>query len=434
MPLTMREKRAIVRETAEEYRKASKKQKAEILNRFCWITKYNKSYAARLLRQNGSKKILGTIRVAGQRVVFIKGGKPKPKRKRPRTYGPEVASALKKIWAICDGICGKRLAPFLPEIVPILESFGELKITDEVREKLFKMSSATIDRLLRPLKRSCELKPRHKTKPGSLLKHQIPVRTFADWDESRPGFMETDLVSHDGGILKGDFAQSLDAVDVCSSWTETIAVKNRAQKWVFEGLTEMEKRLPFPLLGLDSDNDSAFINDHLFRYCREKQITFTRSRPYRKNDSCYVEQKNYSVVRRTVGYLRYDTEEELKTLNQLYRILRLYANFFQPVMKLKQKMRIGSKVKKTYDEARTPYQRLLESPYLEEESKQRLREQYSQLNPAALKRKITKLQKKLWQLASLKEELRKKEVEAKDKDFEYISDEATNPNLEYIFT
>ncbi|GFP23098.1 hypothetical protein HKBW3S44_01566 [Candidatus Hakubella thermalkaliphila] len=418
MSLTMKEKKALTRETRDRYRKASKKQRGEILERFTWLTKYNRSYAARILRQ---KRVLGEE-------------KKKVKRKRKKKYGEEVLLPLRKIWAICDGICGKRLAPFLPEIIPILESFGELKITEEVREKLLSLSAATIDRLLAPLRKQYQLKGRCTTKPGSLLKNQIPIRTFADWEERRPGFVEADLVSHDGGEPRGDFIQSLDVVDVCSSWTETRAVKNKARKWVLEALKDIKAKLPFKLLGLNCDNGGEFINAHLLAFCEENQITFTRSRPYRKNDSCFVEQKNYSVVRRAVGYQRYDTEEELETLNELYRILRLYTNFFQPVRKLKEKIRIGSKVKKSYDQAQTPYQRVLASPFVSSPAKEKLKEEYAKLNPAELKREITRLQDKLLKLAHLKAELRRKREDETTKDFEDIFDESTRDSWDYVLT
>lgn len=212
-----------------------------------------------------------------------------------------------------------------------------------------KVSASTIDRLLRQEKKKYTLKSRSKTKPGTLLKNQIPIRTFSEWDEGRPGFMEIDLVGHDGGDARGEFIQTLDVTDVCTGWTETRAVRNKAQVWVFEALKEIMDRIPFDLLGIDSDNGSEFINHHLFRFCTERKITFTRTRSYRKNDNCFVEQKNYSVVRRFAGYLRYNTEEELKLLNELYSYLRLYTNFFQPVMKLTEKTRIGSGVIKRYD-------------------------------------------------------------------------------------
>lgn len=194
----------------------------------------------------------------------------------------------------------------------------------------------------------------------------------------------------------------MDLTDVYTGWTETKAVKNKAQVWVFEALQEIRKRLPFKLKGIDSDNGGEFINSHLFRYCKEEEITFTRARPYRKNDSCFVGQKNWSIVRKTVGYNRYDTEAELEALNELYRELRLYTNFFQPVMKLKEKKRRGSKVKKRYDKARTPCRRVLESPQVSEREKENLKEEYQKLNPAELNRKVEELKKRLRKINQMK--------------------------------
>ena len=273
----------------------------------------------------------------------------KKRRSRPKTYGKEVIVPLQRTWAICDGICGKRLAPYLEEIVPTLERLGDLTLDDEARRKLIAISPATIDRLLGPVRKRYQLRSRSRTKPGTLLKHQIPIRTFSDWDEARPGFVEIDLVSHEGGNPRGDYAYTLDATDVCTGWTETEAVRNRAERWVFTGLEKALARFPFDIRGIDSDNGSEFINNHLLRYCTEAKITFTRSRPYRKNDNCFVEQKNYSVVRRAVGYRRYDMSEELRRLNQLYSALRPSTNVFPPVMKQVEKTRTGSKATKRYE-------------------------------------------------------------------------------------
>ncbi|MBU4509679.1 transposase family protein, partial [bacterium] len=232
-----------------------------------------------------------------------------------------------------------------------------------------------------------------------------------------------DLVSHDGGATRGDFNQSLNFTDIATGWEEMVAVKNKAQIWVFAGIETIKERLPFSILGIDSDNGAEFINAHLLRYCKKEQITFTRSRPYRKNDSCFVEQKNWSVIRRAVGYARYDTDNEVSILNELYGYLRLYVNF-QPVRKLIEKERIGSKVIKRYDEAKTPYRRVLASPDIKEDIKVKLREKYDMLNPAELKRKITKLQNKLLKLNTLKQKVREdlleKSVEPSSR-FEYIS-------------
>jgi len=255
--------------------------------------------------------------------------------------------------------------------VPILERHKELVVDKETKEKILKISASTIDRLLFKERAKLRLKGRARTKPGTLLKNQIPIRTFADWDENKPGFVEVDLVSHDGGNPRGDYVHTLDVTDVYTGWT-------------------------------DSDNGSEFINAHLLRFCKQEKITFTRTRPYRKNDNCFVEQKNYSIVRKAVGYYRYETKKELEILNELYKVLRLYTNFFQPVMKLVEKTRVGSKVIKRYDKSKTPYQRVLDSPYVPREDKERLRAEYDQLNPAELKRELTKLKNRLMMEASTK--------------------------------
>src|SRR3990172_7072506 len=342
------------------------------------------------------------IRINSKLVIVGEWGK-KIRRDKPRSYDEKVLRALRKIWVIMDCMCGKRLMGVIGELIPVLEEHGEIGVDT-------------------------------RTKPGTLLKHQIPIKTFSEWDEQRPGFVEIDLVGHDGGNISGDYIQTLDVTDVCTGWTETQAVRNKAQVWVFAALKQIREGLPFKLLGIDSDNGSEFINGELYRYCLKEEITFTRARAYRKNDNCYVEQKNWSVVRRALGYLRYDTPEELEIINRLHGYLRLYTNHFQPVMKMIEKTRVGSRVKKKYDKPRTPYQRVLdsgvvvESPDVEEERKEALTKEHLKLNPAELKRQITKLQDKLRKIALLKR--RKQNYAENDdknhKDFEYIFREATN--------
>ncbi len=400
MGLSMKEKKAVSKQVAHRYQKAGKKEKKRILDEFVHISGYTRWYGSYVLRNLGRKVVIKGK--GGRRVVLVGTVRKKASRNREHTYDEKVLKVLKKVWYLCDCICGKRLAPYLREIVPKLEACGELKTDAETREKVLKISAATIDRALADERKKTQLKGRSRTKPGALLKTQIPVRTFSDWNEKRPGFIEVDLVSHDGGSARGDYIQTLDATDILTGWTETQAVKNKAQIWTLRAVKEIKERLPFPLLGLDSDNGGEFINHHFEVFCRENSITFTRGRPYRKNDSCFVEQKNYSVVRRAVGYSRYDTKEELELLNEIYTHLRLYTNFFQPVMKLKEKTRTGSKVRKKYDEAKTPYQRVLECKDVKEDAKRRLFEEYETLNPAELKRSITRLQDKLMNLAKLK--------------------------------
>jgi len=407
MSLTMKEKQAVTRQLALEYKRATKKEKGEILDSVIQLTEYNRSYAARVLRQRAKYSIVGRGVVNGVKVTLVEDERTKRRKKRrnrPRKYGKDVLVALQKVWVICDGICGKRLAPYLEEIVPVLERLGELTLDVETKRKLIGISPATIDRMLAPVRKRYQLRARSQTKPGTLLKHQIPIRTFSEWDDLQPGFVEVDLVSHEGGNARGDYAYTLDATDVCTAWTETEAVRNRSQMHVFDGLEKALARFPFAIRGIHSDNGSEFINNHLVGYCAKRKITFTRSRPYRKNDNCFVEQKNYSVVRRAVGYRRYDTPEELETLNGLYAALRLFTNYFQPSMKLIEKTRRGSKVRKKYDKAKTPYQRVLDSKSLSKEAEQDLKKTYATLNPVKLGRQITCLQDQIDALAKAKRE------------------------------
>jgi hypothetical protein len=390
MRLTMKERRRIAEATAGRYRKAGKREKGVILTEFVELTGFARSYAALVLRNQGR-----TVQV--NRKLRVRGdvGKKLPRRGRGPTYDEQTVKALVQVWRIMDYICGKRLAPVLGEIVERLLRHNELRCDAATSKKLARMSAATIDRLLRPERLKYQLKGRAHTRPGTLLKHQIPMRTFSEWDEAQPGFLEMDLVGHDGGVVDSHHAFTLNAVDIASGWNCSRALKNKAQVWILEGVQKIQAKLPFPLRGLDSDNGSEFINETLYRFCQEQKITFTRSRPYRKNDSCFVEQKNYSVVRRAVGYQRFDTEVQLGLLNELYEVLDLYTNFFQPSMKLQSKERQGARVKKKYDAARTPYQRLLDSSFIPEESKKQLRAQYRLLNPAQLKRQMERLQQKL---------------------------------------
>jgi hypothetical protein len=384
----MGERRAVATKTAQPYQRATKKEKGKILDEFVELTGYHRVHARAVLRRStdGSrKKRKRTPRVSGQ---------------NRKHYDQKVLEALRGIWMILDFICGKRLVAIMPEVLKRLEYFGEFKCDRHTREKLLKISAATVDRLLAPERRKHQLRGRARTKPGTLLKKQIPLRTFSEWNEQRPGFVEIDLVAHDGGLAAGEYLYTLDMTDVYSGWTEVQAVQNKAQVWVFAALKELRARLPFALQGIDSDNGSEFINQNLLEYCQHEGITFTRSRPYRKNDNCFVEQKNYTIVRRHVGYQRLMGPEQLVLINELYRHLRLYANYFQPVMKLKSKERNGSQVKKTYHPAQTPYQRLRGSAHLSTAAKQRLTREYRKLNPAELKRKIEQIQTKLLKLAA----------------------------------
>jgi hypothetical protein len=314
---------------------------------------------------------------------------------RERIYDYKFFFALRKVWLAADQICGQRLKPFIPELTKILEEKKELKINKIIREKLIKIGSATIDRILKHEKKKYEFKGKSTTKPGTLLKHSIPIRTFEDWDDKRIGFEEADLVAFCGDTVRGEYVNGLNLVDVAIGWVSLEAFIGKAQSRVHAALDKIKNRLPFPLLGFDSDNGSEFINGLMKRYCDFNKITFTRIRPYKKNDNCFVEQKNYTVLRRFVGYRRYETEAQLKIIQEMLKLVELYVNFFQPSMKLIEKHRVGAKVKKKYDTAKTPYRRLKESGILKPEKEKELDKIYRSLNPMDLRRQILKLQTKL---------------------------------------
>ena len=364
----------------ERYMRASKKEKGRVLDEFTAVVGCQRKSAIRLLR--GRRQSW-----AGRR------------RGRPRRYGHEVARVLKMAWEATDRLCSKRLHPFLPELIPVLRRHGDSFISAEVADELCRMSPSTMDRLLRPWRRLGGRRPLSTTKPGSLLKSSIPIRTFADWEEARPGFLEVDLVHHCGETTEGFYLTTLCAVDVTSGWSECMPVWGKGQSRVGGAIHRIRQRLPFPLLGLDSDNGSEFINQHLYTYCQRESITFTRSRSYKKNDSCHVEQKNWSVVRRLIGYDRYNSRAALETLDRIYTILRLYINFFQPSMKLVSKTRHGARVHKVYDQALTPYQRLLRSGVLTGAKRHELIAIYHGLNPMQLLRQLNENLESLWRKA-----------------------------------
>ena len=383
----------MIKVMAPKYRKASKKEKGAILDEFIQMTGYDRCYASQMLKSQGQKVRLSRT------IVAVKDVTRKLPRKRPAVYDQPVKPALHQVWRIMDCICGKRLAPMLPELIPRLEQHDEIEVDAQTRDKLCQISAATIDRVLSAEKKKWALKGRSHTKPGTWLKQPIPIRTVTEWHEQPPGLVQIDLVAHEGGDARGDFLQTLDVTDVATGWTETHAVRNKAQKWVVEALEAIRARFPFPWTGIHSDNGSEVINAHLVRFCQHHEIAFTRTRPYRRNDNCYVEQKNYTVVRQLVGYFRYDTPEELALLNRLYGVQRQMHNFFLPQMKLRSKTREGSKVTKTYDSPRTPYARILASPSVSQTAKEALKAEYATLNPAKLRRQILALQGELYELA-----------------------------------
>jgi len=380
--MSLKSKRELLEVVQPRYLKASKVEKQKMLDEFTLTTGYHRKHAIRVLKNQ--------VRVQNH---F------KRKTKTYKTiYRGEVVQALEQIWEIYGHICSKRLQPFLPEAITVLERCQEIELCKDTKELLLKISSASIDRCLRPIR----IKSRHglsTTKPGSLLKNLIPVRTFTEWNEERPGFIEIDLVAHCGSTTEGQYLNTLTCTDLCTGWTDVTALLHRSQEAVSGAIQLLRQRLPFPLLGIDSDNGGEFINDLLYRYCLNEKITFTRSRPYKKNDQAHVEQKNWSVVRHTVGYDRWETAQELTLLESIYDDLRLYINFFQPSLKLIAKERIGNQTRKRYDTAKTPYQRILEREDISLPAKARLMNLYVQLNPVELRRRIDQKTAKLWKIS-----------------------------------
>lgn len=382
----MGQRKAVTKAMAGRYRWASRTGKKEILDHLCGVTGWHRDHARRALRTALRPPLTP----------------PRPRTPRAPVYGPEVLVALRKIWAVMDAAAGKRMAPFMAEMVAALERHGELTVTDQVRAKLLAISPATIDRRLAADRARLQIRGRSGTKPGSLLKSQIPVRTWADWDDDRPGFLEIDLVGHEGGNPKGVFCQTLTCTDIATGWTENTAITNKAKHRVRAGLATLTAAFPFPILGVDSDNGTEFINFLLLAWCTDNQITFTRSRPGNKNDNGHVEQKNWTTVRQHVGYHRHDTTAGRDQLNRIYTVLRLLTNFFTPQQKLVSKTRHGAKVTKRYDTAATPHQRIQADPRIDQATKHTLRDQYLTLNPAQLRRDLHALQDQLLDMVKQK--------------------------------
>lgn len=364
----------VVKKLAKEYKQVSKKQKGVLLSQLIGITGYNRCYA---------------------RWILSHVPKQKKQRRQKESQYQCVLAELKILWKTSNYCCGQLLVAAIPQLLPVLKRTGDLVVNRKQEQLLFQISSATIDRLLKNDRKKLGVKGRSGTKPGTLLKNQIPIKIYTPWDEQAPGFLEIDCVAHCGETLRGEYINTLDCIDLATCWSEKQALMGKSEKHTKEAFEEAEKRFPFLTKGIDSDNGSEFINWHFLRLAKERQITFTRSRPFKKNDQAHVEQKNYSTVRKIIGYKRLETEQELQILNQIYQLLSDYHNFFIPTMKLEKKERIGSKIKRIYGKPKTPYQRILEHPDISEKTKLELREKYQKLNPMWLQETIDRLVGKL---------------------------------------
>lgn len=379
--MTTMTKHELLKITKTRFLKADRNSKTLILDELCGNTGYNRKYAIHILQAGYDN----------DRVIKY-GRKP-----RPVVYDSEIMLVIIRIWELLDYPCGIRLQPMLLPMIESLERFGEIKIDSKTKKELSKISASTLDRRLVKEREVRHLsRNRGTTKHGSLLKSSIPIR-ITDWDTSKIGFMEMDTVAHNGGDPNGSFIYSLDLVEIASGWSEQRAVLGKGEKGIVKAINDIKLKVPFKIKGVDSDTGSEFVNWHMVRYCDKKQIGFTRSRPMMKNDNAYVEQKNNTHVRRWLGYRRYDNHKQLNLMNDLYQNeLRLFNNFFRPVMKIESKEKVNNSVcRKKYDTAQTPYQRLMKSKQIAKDKKKELKTLYLSLNPVQLKKIINQKIKRI---------------------------------------
>ncbi len=377
--VSMATRTELVEAIGERYRSGDRRSKGRVLDEFVAVTGFHRKHAMRLLRTNRPAKTEG------------------PRLER-RIYDEAVRTALVVLWEASDRLCGKRLRPLIPILLEAMERHGHLDVAADVETKLTRMSAATIDRALRAAKAGGRAR-RRRGVAGTALRQSVPIRTFDDWGDPAPGHIEADLVSHSGPVAKGSFAWTFTLTDIATGWTECAPLLVREQTVLVAVLAQLRKLMPFPLLGFDTDNDSVFINETVRDYCASSGVAFTRCRPYRKNDQAWVEQKNGSVVRRLVGYRRFEGLEATAALADLYSAARLFVNFFQPSFKLAEKHRDGARVHKRYHPPATPYQRLLDDPRTSDATRMHLREIFAGLDPVALLRDIRTAQQRLVALA-----------------------------------
>lgn len=372
--LSLATRRELIEAIAERYRTASRNDKQKILDEFTEVTGFHRKHAIRALRRHS--------RDAAKKLA------------RSRVYDEAVVQALTIFWEAADRICGKRLKPAIPALLQAMERHGHIALAPEVRERVLQASAATIDRLLAPA-RDVSRQGRRRSTINTPLRKSIAIRTFTDWNDPPPGFFEMDMVAHCGKSVAGSHVHSLVLTDIASGWTEARALIVREQTLIIMTVDEVRARLPFGILGLDVDNDSAFINPTLVAFCKDRSIELTRSRAYKKNDQAWIEQKNGSVVRRLVGYGRLEGSEAAAVLNELHLQARLYVNFFLPCFKLKSKTREGARVSKTYEPPVSPFERLLADARITEPLKAALRTTFNSLDPVRLLRDIRAIQQRL---------------------------------------
>ena len=395
MGLDMKTRKKLTEETAKRYCTASKKQKSIIIDEFVANTGYNRKYAIHILKNTARIKITHFNNVERKSVQVIQ--KQRKKRVYQKYYGEDVKKEVVHIWVFSMFLCSKRLVTFIRDNLDYLTVRFDYE--EELKYKLSKISSATIGRMLKSEIPKYTIRGISTTKPAKNLNGLIPIRVYFDWDERQPGFFEVDTVANCGMSTEGQYISTLTLTDIYSGWTENRALLNKAQRWVKEAVDDVKKKLPFEMKGLDSDNGTEIKNTQLLGWCQTNHVEFTRSRPYKKNDNCFVEQKNDSVVRRIVGYYRFEGEETRAVMAELYEVYNLLVNYFFPSMKIISKERVDSKVTKKYDEAKTPYTRLLEHKGLPEAVKAELRRRKNSLDLESLLNKTQELQAKLISMA-----------------------------------
>lgn len=381
----MNARKQYLEEVRKDYERANERGRGRLLDEAEKRTGLNRKYLIRVLKHPPVPQV-------------------RKRRRRRAEYGAAVVTALVEVWDIFEQPCGQRMVAVLRSEVDRLRRLGELRCSDAVAGQLKQISASTIDRLLGREKRIRQLRRNRNPNVQRLIYQKVPVKVAADWDTREIGNVQVDFVAHCGRSTGGDYIHTISAVDIATNWWEGQAIAVRSQRATKEGLSQMQPRFPFRIRELHPDNDSALVNDLLWDWTQEQHIRLSRSRPYKKNDNAWVEQKNWTHVRKVVGYRRFDTTGELRLLNEIYGVLRLYKNFCLPTLRLKSKIRVEGRIQRLYDKPSTPYQRVMASRQVDRNTKQTLRSAYETLNPAALHRRLTELRLQLEAISAGKSE------------------------------